>query len=115
MGQQSASAALQWGWIAGGAVPDGWGKIIFQRKAAKNAELRKGMESIISSEILEIKVQPSNYTVDIIENPTGKTFTTFVIKITSENLENIFLNTHLAKINCNILKIHHSNVSQQLT
>ena len=37
----------------------------------------KGMESIISSEILEIKVQPSNYTVDIIENPTGKTFTTF--------------------------------------
>ena len=51
----------------------------------------KGMESIISSEILEIKVQPSNYTVDIIENPTGKTFTTFVIKITSENLENIDL------------------------
>jgi len=51
----------------------------------------KGMESIISSEILEIKVQPSNYTVDIVENTTGKTFTTLVIKITSENLENIDL------------------------
>lgn len=53
--------------------------------------LVKGWESIISSEILEIKVQPSNYTVDIVENSTGKTFTTFVIKITSENLENIDL------------------------
>jgi hypothetical protein len=49
----------------------------------------KGMESIISANILEIKVQPSNFTVDVTSD--GKSFKTFVIKVTSEDVENLDL------------------------
>lgn len=51
----------------------------------------KGMESIVSANILEIKVQPSNFTVDIIAGST--TFKTFVIKVTSEDVENLDLSS----------------------
>jgi hypothetical protein len=49
----------------------------------------KGMESIVSANILEIKVQPSNFTVDVIDGST--TFKTFVIKVTSEDVEKLDL------------------------
>lgn len=50
----------------------------------------KGFEGLISSKIMEIKVQPSNFTVDI---KTGSLpiFTTYVIKVTSEYIPNIDL------------------------
>ena len=50
----------------------------------------KGMESIVSTNILEIKVQPSNFKVEVIE-ASGKRFTTFVIRVTSEDIENVDL------------------------
>ena len=50
----------------------------------------KGMESIVSANILEIKVQPSNFKVDVIP-PSGKSFTTFVIRVTSEDIEHVDL------------------------
>jgi len=52
----------------------------------------KGMESIISANILEIKVQPSNFKVEVID-PSGKSFTTFVIRVTSEDIENVDLSS----------------------
>jgi hypothetical protein len=50
----------------------------------------KGMESIVSANILEIKVQPSNFKVEVIPG-SGKSFTTFVIRVTSEDIENVDL------------------------
>lgn len=52
----------------------------------------KGMESIISANILEIKVQPSNFKIEVTE-PSGKSFTTFVIRVTSEDIENVDLSS----------------------
>lgn len=49
----------------------------------------KGLESLISSKIMEIKVQPSNFTIDV--NRGGVLFTTYVIKVTSEYIPNIDL------------------------
>ena len=50
----------------------------------------KGMESIVSANILEIRVQPSNFKVDVIP-ASGKSFTTFIIRVTSEDIENVDL------------------------
>jgi hypothetical protein len=53
----------------------------------------KGMESIINKEILEIKVQPSNFIVNIQETISGtlKTFDAIVLKVTSEDVEGLDL------------------------
>jgi hypothetical protein len=50
----------------------------------------KGLENLISSKIMGIKVQPSNFTIDI-QDSAGKTFTTYVIKVTSEYIEDFDL------------------------
>lgn len=49
----------------------------------------KGLENIVSSEILEIKVQPSNLLLQVQHQDT--VFNTFVIKVTSESVENLDL------------------------
>jgi hypothetical protein len=50
----------------------------------------KGLENLISSKIMGIKVQPSNFTIDI-KDSNGKTFTTYVVKVTSEYIEDFDL------------------------
>lgn len=49
----------------------------------------KGMESIISEKILEIKVQPSNFKVKV--KDAKSSFETLVIKVTSEDIEGLDL------------------------
>ena len=50
----------------------------------------KGLEYLISSKIMGIKVRPSNFTIDI-KDSNDKTFTTYVIKVTSEYIEDFDL------------------------
>jgi len=50
----------------------------------------KGLEYLTSSKIMGIKVQPSNFTIDI-KDSNDKTFTTYVIKVTSEYIEDFDL------------------------
>jgi hypothetical protein len=80
----------------------------------------KGMESIVSANILEIKVQPSNFKVEVIPG-SGKSFTTFVIRVTSEDIENVDLSkSRYFYLDDNpnaefpLVHIHNDNLIQQI-
>ncbi len=79
----------------------------------------KGLENIMNAEILEIKVQPSNFIIEIQDGE--KSFKTFVIKVTSETLENIDLTeSRYFYVNPEknngfpLVHIHQSNLIEQI-
>lgn len=79
----------------------------------------KGLENIMNAEILEIKVQPSNFAIEIQDG--NQSFKTFVIKVTSETVENIDLSEsryfYLNPEKNNgfpLVHIHQSNLIEQI-